>query len=119
MVARWISVSVVSDFAQGSEEPQEEELVVELEHGSDEPHEAELVVGLEHGSEPHGLELAVVCRLMAFILRAARVVSGKPELTVDSASFTPVESPAAVEIAWAWISTANRRRLQRILRTSY
>jgi hypothetical protein len=62
MVASWISVSVVRDaFA----------------HGSDEAQEAELVVELAHGSEPHGLELVVVCKLAAFMSRAARDRLGK------------------------------------------
>jgi hypothetical protein len=55
----------VVDFAHGSDEPQEAELVVELAHGSEGAQEAELVVELAHGSEPYGLELVVVCRLTA------------------------------------------------------
>lgn len=57
MVARWVSVSVVS-FGQGSEEGQEAELVVEL----------------EHGFEPQGSELVVVCLFIVFMSRAARAV---------------------------------------------
>jgi hypothetical protein len=83
MVARWISVSVVEDFAQGSDEPQEAELVVEL----------------AHGSEPLGLELVVVCRFMALTLRAARSFSKKLELTVDTEGSTSVDFSTAGEIA--------------------
>jgi len=75
----------VVSFGHGSDEEQEAELVVELEHWFDEPHaEEEEVVELLHGSETHGLELVVVCRLMALLSRAARALLGRAELRVST-----------------------------------
>jgi hypothetical protein len=82
-VARWISVSVVEDFA----------------HVSDGAQEAELVVELAHGSERHGLELVVVCRFMVLTLCAARLLSKKLELIVDTEEPTIVGGSTAAEIA--------------------
>jgi hypothetical protein len=98
MVARWISVSVVSNFA----------------HGSDEAQEAELVVELLHGSEPHGLELAVVWRLMAFMLRATRALLGKSEVTVGAGRLAQVDFSISKEITWALMPMVKGRRYQRI-----
>lgn len=85
MVARWISVSVVSDFA----------------HGSDGAQEAELVVELLHGSEPHELGLAVVWMLVAAMSRAARALLGDLEVTVEAERSAQVDFSISIEITWA------------------
>jgi hypothetical protein len=88
MVASWTSVSVVRDV---------------FAHGSDEAQEAELVVELTHGSEPHGLELAVVCRLTAFISRVAKDRLGKlKNLSLSPHQPKPHPQPVAASSSLAF-----------------
>jgi hypothetical protein len=71
------------------------------------------VVEVAHGSEPHGLELVVVCRLAAFMSRAARDRLGKlKNLSLSPHQPKPHPQPVAASRSLAFGLCAGRSWLE-------